>query len=237
MKIGSYVFVIADISGYTKFIRLNRTSIFTPNRLSRDLLESVIAASQFPLQISKLEGDAVFLYASIQDAEEAGVRDVVSQVIRFFDAFHLTSAVIQEKNKSCLCEACATVYKLQLKVVVHTGQGVEKKIRKFKELAGDDVIFIHRMLKNSVPEKEYILASDALMRFNPDFVQWNRRHHSEHLEGYGKHNFTLFLPDSAQKPRSISQVSKMQSFLNIIPFTFKSLRRRFLEQKNFSHLI
>jgi len=36
-----------------------------------------------------------------------------------------------------------------------------KKIRQFEELAGEPVILIHRLLKNTIQAKEYILLTQA----------------------------------------------------------------------------
>ncbi len=49
---------------------------------------------------------------------------------------------------------------LRLKAVLRVGEAVFKKIRQFEELAGEDVIVIHRLLKNFIPAAEYILMTE-----------------------------------------------------------------------------
>jgi hypothetical protein len=48
-----------------------------------------------------------------------------------------------------------------LKIVAHPGEAFFYQINQFNELSGKDVILIHRLLKNSVSEDEYILMTDA----------------------------------------------------------------------------
>lgn len=59
--------IIADISGYTRFMVANQTEIEHSHEIISALLEAIIGEVEIPLTVSKLEGDAVFLYA-IKDA-------------------------------------------------------------------------------------------------------------------------------------------------------------------------
>jgi uncharacterized protein YndB with AHSA1/START domain len=66
---------------------------------------------------------------------------------------------------SCECQACRTMVNLDFKFVVHHGEMVKQKMGGREELAGRDVILVHRLLKNAVSEKvgnhAYALYSDA----------------------------------------------------------------------------
>jgi hypothetical protein len=46
-------------------------------------------------------------------------------------------------------------------VIVHAGEVAHKRIRQFDELAGEPVIRLHRLAKNSIREPEYILVTEA----------------------------------------------------------------------------
>jgi hypothetical protein len=46
-----------------------------------------------------------------------------------------------------------------------------QKIKRHTELAGLDVIFVHRLLKNDVPVPEYMLTSDAVHGALPDALR------------------------------------------------------------------
>ncbi len=56
------VIVIADISGYTRFMIANQTELAHSHEIISTLLEKIIAEIEIPLTLGKLEGDAVFLY-------------------------------------------------------------------------------------------------------------------------------------------------------------------------------
>ena len=57
------ILILSDISGYTNFMLSNRTSIRHAQIIITELTKAIIAQVEIPLEISKLEGDAVFLYA------------------------------------------------------------------------------------------------------------------------------------------------------------------------------
>jgi hypothetical protein len=52
--------------------------------------------------------------------------------------------------------------KLSLKVVSHYGEVTGIAVKDHKKLFGKDVIVIHRLLKNSLDQKEYVLVTDPL---------------------------------------------------------------------------
>jgi hypothetical protein len=126
-----------------------------------ELIKAIITEVKIPLEVSKLEGDAVFLYAA---REESTKWDEVStsiceKLLSFFAIFQ--ARIAQFAEKTCACGACANIDKLKLKMVVHSGKALFYHLGKFLELAGVDVIIVHRLLKNSVNANEYILWSDA----------------------------------------------------------------------------
>jgi hypothetical protein len=57
------ILIITDISGYTRFMLSNRQSLRHGQIIISELTKAIIAQVEIPLEISKLEGDAVFLYA------------------------------------------------------------------------------------------------------------------------------------------------------------------------------
>ena len=71
MEIKRVVLVLADISGYTRFMRVHTMSLLHAEAIITDLLEAVIDQAEHPLTLSKLEGDAVFLYATL-DGDDHG---------------------------------------------------------------------------------------------------------------------------------------------------------------------
>jgi D-serine deaminase-like pyridoxal phosphate-dependent protein len=61
--------VIADIGGYTRFMSLHRTSLAHAQENTLLLLDAIIDAAP-DLELSGLEGDAAFLYATDPSAQE-----------------------------------------------------------------------------------------------------------------------------------------------------------------------
>lgn len=60
--------------------------------------------------------------------------------------------------------------KLKLKIIVHSGEALFYKIEKFNELSGVDVIIVHKLLKNSVSQDEYILLTESAY-YNLEFSE------------------------------------------------------------------
>jgi hypothetical protein len=161
---------IVDISGYTHFIKTHKTSQFHAEEIIFDLLEAIVDQADYPLILNKLEGDALFLYADLIAGKEAVVAcDVVRQVQLFFEAFHNRKAELVTERADCACNACQHIIDLRLKAFLHRGEAFFRQIRHFEELAGEDVILIHRLLKNSIPAVEYIAATYAFAELTDDY--------------------------------------------------------------------
>jgi hypothetical protein len=156
--------IIADISGYTRFMVANQTALAHSQQIIGALLGSILEQVQIPLTVAKLEGDAVFLYA-MKDNDDVLAR-VRETLVRLFDAFSRTLRQLAT-GRPCSCEACRNIDQLRLKVIAHSGRAVFYPMANGVELAGVDVIIVHRLLKNSIAAREYILLSDAAQRDLP----------------------------------------------------------------------
>ena len=153
--------IIADISGYTKFMVSDDVEVKHSQHIISELIHTIIRQVEIPLEVSKLEGDAVFLYAKKESDTFTWdyIRKTTGEkLIRFFDAFHNK---LQEltTHRSCGCGACSNLHELSLKVVAHSGEALFYNIHDFKELSGKDVILVHRLLKNSINTDEYLLMT------------------------------------------------------------------------------
>jgi hypothetical protein len=200
MRLTHALLVIVDISGYTDFITNRSVSLLHAEQIITDLMESVIDRAEHPLTVNKLEGDAALLFREyLPEAGSACTRDVLAQVAGFFAAFEACLAGVTEKRSFCSCEACGSTTQLKLKAFLHTGEIAVKQVRQFEELAGEDVILIHRLLKNTVPEREYVLMTDAVRALAPDAVPMLRAH-QEIVEGVGAMTVWLVSPDGLPAP-------------------------------------
>ncbi len=170
MNIKKVALVIVDISGYTQFIRAQKLSAIHAEEIIFELLEAVIDHAAYPLTLNKLEGDAAFLYAEVNAENQTEVaRDVARQSREFFKVFYERAHTLSRERADCDCDACQRIFDLRLKAVLHYGEAVTKKIRQFEELAGEDVILIHQLLKNSIPSNEYILMTESFHQLVGDF--------------------------------------------------------------------
>lgn len=193
MRLTHAMLVIADISGYTAFITNREVSLLHAEQIITDLLESMIDRTEHPLVLNKLEGDAAFLYAETGDDRVGAVRDALVQVSALFTAFTERLQRIRDERAHCGCNACANVANLQLKAFVHCGDIAVKQIRQFEELAGEDVILIHRLMKNSVEGSEYVLLTEPIYTaWSPDASQ--ARMHREKFDGIGTLDLLLLAP-------------------------------------------
>jgi Protein of unknown function (DUF2652) len=156
MAIRRAVLVIADIGGYTHYMHWNRMHLAHAQLTVATLLESVIDAGK-GLKLAKLEGDAAFFWAPGGDAKVL----VCDGLSRMRQSFLARRERIKEDN-ICDCESCAQLDNLSLKFVAHEGEVAEQRVKRHVELAGFDVILVHRMLKNQVPVTEYVLMTDVV---------------------------------------------------------------------------
>jgi len=180
--------LIADISGYTKFMVSKRKSLSHAQAIITELMESIITEIKIPLHIIEVEGDAVFFYG----VEEPGVytwEQVVSLVSnKFFDfyrAFYRRLNHLMNSNM-CHCSACDGVSHLKLKIIAHIGEALLYKIDKFSKLGGPDVILLHRLLKNSIEADEYLLMTEQSFEEISRYKTFEIERHFEDYDGLGR---------------------------------------------------
>jgi hypothetical protein len=169
---GQATFLLADISGYTGFLNgvadAHRAIIVEADEppaayaLLSSLIDTMVEALAPRFRLAKLEGDALFALAE----DPAPIRGAA--VIDCLRACHAAfGELLANANATwtCTCDACSRIHDLGLKFVVHHGGYVVQRIAGSEELAGPDVIVVHRLLKNHardlVGDAPYALLSDA----------------------------------------------------------------------------
>ena len=184
--------LIADISGFTKFMRLHALTTSHAHQIIVRLLKVLIDASGPPLKVAELEGDAVFFYALTTEDDLAQAADVVKeQILRFFHVFKQEIDALKQVT-ACVCEACTNVDQLRLKQVVHRGEVALEQIDRFEKLFGLDVILVHRMLKNTVPSNQYLMMTDPAYAACTDFYNLEPERRTEDFEGVGAVEMLVF---------------------------------------------
>lgn len=190
------ILVVADISGFTNFMKSQVISISHSKQIIVKLLKTIIKVSRAPLRIAELEGDAVFFYAPYNEKNrDQALSDIRIQLMDFFLKFR---EMIDEMTglDPCRCEACQTTRNLKLKIVVHAGKVQFEKIHRREKLFGLEVIVVHRMLKNSVPVNEYLMMTDRLYNDYKDFHGVDYEKFTENFEGIGEVETVVFYPET-----------------------------------------
>jgi hypothetical protein len=176
--------VIADISGFTAL--LTATELEHGPAIIADVLEEVIRRISPPLEIQGIEGDAVFaLGAHGTVVPPASLLDVLRAG---FAGFQDRQQAIIDSDDSCPCNACAHVGRLRLKTIAHYGSFLLQTVAGRPQVAGSDVILVHRLLKNRVPRKEdnyALFTRSALDYMDIDPAQLGLQPHTESYEHFG----------------------------------------------------
>jgi len=158
----SACFVIADISGYTSY--LHGVELDHAQDILADLMDTVVKGLRPPFRLAKFEGDAAFVYAVTEKVDGSLLQDAIEAA---YFAFRKRLRNIKQST-SCVCNACRAMQSLDLKFVSHHGEFIKHKMAGRQELAGKDVILVHRLLKNAVNERfgghAYALYSDACIQ-------------------------------------------------------------------------
>jgi uncharacterized protein YndB with AHSA1/START domain len=158
----SACFVITDISGYTGF--LAGVELEHAQDIIADVMDTMVRRLRPPFRLAKFEGDAAFFYAVADKVDGSVLQDAVEAA---YFAFRKRLRNISQAT-SCACNACTRMQDLDLKFVCHHGEFIKQKMSGRDELAGRDVILVHRLLKNGVNERlgghAYALFSEPCIR-------------------------------------------------------------------------
>ncbi len=153
-----------DISGFTNFI--NDTETEHSTHIIRELLEIIINANELNMELMEIEGDAVFFF---RVGKIPTTKEIIRQSKNIFEKFH-QHLLAYESHRICQCGACRTANNLTLKFIIHSGPVGSYHIHDRYKLIGKNVILLHRLLKNRIPQKEYLLFTE------PFFGKLNSAH-------------------------------------------------------------
>lgn len=154
-------FLIADISGYTGF--LARVELDHAQDIIADLMDTVLKCLRPSFKLAKFEGDAVFVYSVGETFDGNLIQDAIESA---YLSFRRRLRNIRQSTV-CECKACSRMQDLDLKFVGHHGAFIRQRMGGREELAGRDVILVHRLLKNDVNEKlgdhAYVLLTGSVL--------------------------------------------------------------------------
>ena len=135
--------LITDISGFTRFVAQRQVQEGIAQ--AREMLEIIVRSNSLGLHLSEIEGDAVFFHSNSTMPSHI---DLVNQLRLTYSAF---TQYLRRHGLENL---------LGLKFVVHVGECLPIEIDGRTGLYGLDVIKIHRLLKNVVPRKNYVMITE-----------------------------------------------------------------------------
>ena len=175
--------LIADIGGYTDYMRSHWMSLAHAEANTARLLDKVIDAAR-GFDLIEIEGDAAFLSREADALNrDTAVAATTEAVVSMHRAFHIERQNVA--TNLCPCDGCAQAENLKLKFVAHIGEVATSTIKHRRTLVGIDVIFVHRLLKNTVQVPEYVLFSEELYRVGDGALLDHAHELSQDLEGIG----------------------------------------------------
>jgi hypothetical protein len=147
---------IPDITGFTNFVKT--TEIAHSQHIISELLEVLLKANDLDMTISEIEGDAILFY---KHKHVPSLEILLEQSKRMFLEFH-SHLRRYDRDRICHCGACSTASRLSLKIVAHIGEIGFIEVQDRKKPHGEDVILVHRLLKNNIENAEYLLITKEL---------------------------------------------------------------------------
>ena len=177
--------VIADLTGYTAY--LSRSELEHAPAIAGDLLETIVGRLDPPFRLTKFEGDAAFLYVEDGRADGSLLLDAVEAS---YVAFRRRLRSI-DLATSCDCNSCRLAPQLDLKLFVHHGSYVRGRIAGRDELAGSDVILVHRLLKGVTAAQAHtngfaLFTADAVDAFGLEPAGLGLTAAEESIEHFGR---------------------------------------------------
>jgi hypothetical protein len=152
--------LIADIGGYTEYMQFHRSMLGHAEAATKRLLDKIVDAAR-DFDLIEIEGDAAFLSRDAENLDGAAILAAATgAAVTMHRAFHAQRRLIE--LNMCPCGSCTQTGALKLKFVAHVGDVATQTIRRRKKLVGMDVIYVHRLLKNSVTVPEYLLVTDDI---------------------------------------------------------------------------
>jgi hypothetical protein len=186
--------VLADITGYTRFLQASRFSADHAQYLVLKLLEAVVVAAGERMRFVKLEGDAA-LFVSQGHADDGGrtaspLRDMVG-------AFYATRDRLGTANL-CPCLACTGVRELDVKFAVDRGAVAVYAVNDQDDVSGVPLIRAHRLLKAHLAQGPHVVvAADAVAGLPLEWAAAGQPFEID-LEGFGLQTVTMHRVDPAR---------------------------------------
>jgi hypothetical protein len=143
------IIFIPDISGFTKFV--HDTDIKLGKEITTELLSIILQTNILNFKVSEIEGDAILFY-------RFGPPPILKALM---NQYELMLIAFQRKLRKLNAQRHLPDLELTLKLIIHYGPIAEYKLYGFKKLYGETIVEAHRLLKNEIPDHNYILVTKA----------------------------------------------------------------------------
>lgn len=158
LDIGHAFMFIPDMSGFTRFITKSNSDF--SRRVIPALLENIIEGNILGMNVAEIQGDAILFYKL---GPPPDIHHVARQAKQTFLQFEMTLQKLA-KEAANDPQSFLSASALGLKIVVHYGEVAMAEINGNMKLMGEDVIIAHRLLKNKIPQDDYLLLSEKYLR-------------------------------------------------------------------------
>jgi hypothetical protein len=143
-------------------------------QLVSQVLKAVVEAAPPGLILNKLEGDAAFFFTISKGDSALIARDTARRAAHLHRVFETETAA-----------RGASARGLRFKIILHFGQTAFKRIGRFDELGGADVILLHRLLKSDPSLRAAAIMTERFYLLSGGLEGATAQVRSEHAEGLG----------------------------------------------------
>lgn len=161
---GPALICIPDITGFTRFMAEN--DIEFSRKIIPSLLRNIVSSNNLKLTVGEIEGDAVVFY---RFGKLPTLNELLEQCKSFYINFNEQLKLLMNEYADDFHKS-ASSNRLSLKIIVHAAEMTSTNIGGIPKLIGRDVVIVHKLLKNSIPDNEYILFTESLMNNYPKKV-------------------------------------------------------------------
>ena len=115
---------------------------------------------------------------------------------------------------------------------IHFGEFLIKNINQFKEIAGQDVILTHRLMKNSIGVSEYMLFTESFSKIKNLKFLGDIEERKEKYDGLGSIDCSVFYPNpELYKLEMLKKRSWIGNILSLIKYFNNSKSKKDIEKK------
>jgi hypothetical protein len=207
---GPALICIPDITGFTRFMA--ETDLEFSRKIIPPLLRCLVASNTLSLNVGEIEGDAILFY---RFGDLPSLNELTEQCKKFYDDFNAQLESLKKEFPDNFAKYIST-NKLSLKIILHAAEMTLTHIDGMIKLIGEDVVVVHKLLKNSIEHDEYILFSEKLLSHYgkeemSDLLNWDTlKDGADEYEYIGEIKYKYIPLEATNQEKSHSLVAKAE---------------------------